>query len=329
MARQKRARKRIAKEDLKNLRLWAEGVREEVLRPHIDGYAVALDAGWREERAYWKKVCVEFHACVHWRTEDHEEPIIAKFDPMAVVPKEILSAEDAAKKIARVAELDARIRRWFLYRIRHLRKHRRSAVLDPSKDPYAILLSKLTGMKKPTKARQGFQQYMRESYSEKIAPLVASRWAERREKDGESRKEPKAGFRAEIARELFAALPSEERKAISGRVQEEAASQKAAYVKQLTDGPSTAPADRQECIDNIGDFMGPILRGIQEHTGCHALLLLGGPMPKYGGDLRTVNVSVGRNHTASAAYFPQWDKAQFSENVVKFMTEYLHTAYSE
>jgi hypothetical protein len=33
--------------------------------------------------------------------------------------------------------------------------------------------------------------------------------------------------------------------------------------------------------------MAPILRGLSEATGLQMVLLMGGPMPKYGGELRT------------------------------------------
>jgi hypothetical protein len=42
---QKRQRKRVPKESRKNLRLWAEGARETILMPHIDGYTMALTLG--------------------------------------------------------------------------------------------------------------------------------------------------------------------------------------------------------------------------------------------------------------------------------------------
>jgi hypothetical protein len=73
---------------------------------------------------------------------------------------------------------------------------------------------------------------MRESYGEKIAPVVAERWAEERDRNGmasERTKEPKAGFRAQVARELFAALPLADQKALSERAKAEGQEAKAAY----------------------------------------------------------------------------------------------------
>lgn len=46
--------------------------------------------------------------------------------------------------------------------------------------------------------------------------------------------------------------------------------------------------DDDRCIDALPDFLEPIFRGVQEHTGLHAMVILGGPMPKYAGELRTV-----------------------------------------
>ncbi|KAJ7721235.1 hypothetical protein B0H14DRAFT_2642508 [Mycena olivaceomarginata] len=67
------------------------------------------------------------------------------------------------------------------------------------------------------------------------------------------------------------------------------------------------------CIDRISEFMGPILRGVYNYTGCHATVIIGGPMPKYSGELWTVqsvekpntecSVSCGVNRTAAADHW--------------------------
>jgi hypothetical protein len=90
---------------------------------------------------------------------------------------------------------------------------------------------------------------MHESYAEKIAPVVAERWSRLRDEDSvgvsERTKEPKAGFRAEVARDLFAALPMDEQKQIAARAKEVAVAAKEAYTKSLKDRPSMKPEDRQ------------------------------------------------------------------------------------
>ncbi|KAJ7801666.1 hypothetical protein B0H14DRAFT_3782628 [Mycena olivaceomarginata] len=326
----KRERKRVPKEERKNLRLWADGARETILTPHLDNYQTALNQGWRQERKYLKKVCREYNARISWRTLDHEEPVLAEWDPAALIVDEQLSNEEEETRAARVKILNARIRRWFTYRLRKINKQR-SGALDPTKDPYAVLLAKLSGLTAPPKARQAYQQFMRESYAEKIAPVIAEEWRKLQEKDSQlsaRTKEPKAGFRAQVAREVFADLPSAEKKDIAARATEEAVAAKLEYVNALKGPVSTSPEARQKCIDAVGEFMGPILSGLNQHTGLHATLILGGPMPKYGGELRTVHVSYGRNSTADAVHWPQWDKTRLAENVNKFMIDYLATAFS-
>ncbi|KAJ7430913.1 hypothetical protein B0H11DRAFT_2262812 [Mycena galericulata] len=64
------------------------------------------------------------HARVDWRLADHEEPVLAEFDPAAIIPKETLPEAEEKAKRARVKLLNGRIRRWFKYRVRKLRKHR-------------------------------------------------------------------------------------------------------------------------------------------------------------------------------------------------------------
>ncbi|KAK6993081.1 hypothetical protein R3P38DRAFT_3224091 [Favolaschia claudopus] len=331
--RKKPERRRKAKQDRQNLRLWAEGARESILSPHLDGYQKAMDRGWRAERKYWKKICREFHARVDWRTKDHEEPVLRDIDSTQPAVEELLSDEEEAARSSRVNELNARIRRWFVYRVRKVRKVQRRTANDPLKDPYAVLLAKLSGVTVPPKARQAYQQFMRESYTEKIAPRVAEEWqrvltGDRHASDSDRKsKEPKAGFRAQIAREVFAELSDDERKAYGDRAKAEAAAAKGEYTAALKNPPSQAPADRQRCIDNVGAFIAPILRGVNAATGLHATLILGGPIPEFGGEIRTVHLSYGQNRTAQADHWPQWDKKRFAE-VTKFMVDYLGTAFT-
>jgi hypothetical protein len=64
--RRKQERKRIPKEERRNLRLWAQGAREEVLTPHLEPYSRVRDTGWVAERAYLQTVCNEFHGRIDW-----------------------------------------------------------------------------------------------------------------------------------------------------------------------------------------------------------------------------------------------------------------------
>ncbi|KAJ6513588.1 hypothetical protein C8R47DRAFT_1064303 [Mycena vitilis] len=300
----KRERTRIPKEARKNLRLWAEGARESILTPHIDGYAAALTQGWQQERRYLKGVCKEYHARVSWRVPDHEEPELKDWNPTALIPTEILTDEEQVAKRQRVKSMNARIRRWFKYRIRRIRKHRVSAGLDPAKDPFAVCSPNCP-------ARQAFQQFMRESYQDSIAPVVAERWAREREDHSlaaERTKEPKAGFRAQIAREMFSELPISEQKALGERAKKEAQEAKDKYTAALNAPPSEDPVARQS---------------ITTITGMHATLIVGGPVPLWVES----SLFVWTQQDRAGATLGSVDKPRFAQHVQAFMIEYLKTAF--
>ncbi|KAJ7632084.1 hypothetical protein B0H17DRAFT_1217557 [Mycena rosella] len=308
----KRAWKRKAKEACRSNKLWAEGVREDLMHPHIEAYADALARGWRAERNYWQKVCNEFHGRISWRLRDHEEPELPlpAYDLFVVPPEEILSDEERTKK----RSTPYRIRQWLKYRVRALCKSLGSKT-DVT-NPFAVLLAKLSAVMIPHKARQSYQQYMRELYARNIAAEVDARWkAQSIDKDGAvNMKTPNAPFRCA--------------EAIWGRAVAEAHAEKAAYDKAMKAGPSQTPEAKQKCIDSLAKFMGPLIKGLQEYTGLHCLVVLGGPMPKHGGAIRTVHLSGGCNHDSVPVHFPAWNKLRFGREVLGFMKEYLATAFS-
>ncbi|KAJ7766820.1 hypothetical protein B0H16DRAFT_1453834 [Mycena metata] len=283
--------KRIAKKDRRNLRLWAEGARESILKPHIPGYADALERGWRQERDYLHGVCKEFHALISWRLADEEEPVLPlpAYDPYTTPEVEELDDEETTTKRLRIETLNARIGRWLKYRARALR--RRPDQMDRTRDPWAVFLAKLAGVTSPPKARQAFQQYMHESYEAEIAPAVRARWdASILDDSGNTRqaKAPDAPFRAKVARELFSELSDEEQEGLRQRAKAEAQEARETYIAAMKAGPSKSPEDRQKCIDRLGPFVSEFLRGVSEYTGLHSFAVFGGPMPKYGGEIWTV-----------------------------------------
>ncbi|KAJ7837457.1 hypothetical protein B0H13DRAFT_2368128 [Mycena leptocephala] len=197
-----------------------------------------------------------------------------------------MSQKEVAKR-QRVKELNAMVQ------LSHPQgaKHNHSAGFDPTKDPYAVLLAKLSGLQSPPKARQAYQQFMHESYAEKIAPIVAERWAKKLEDDAgnpDRTKEPKAGFRAQVAREVFAELPKSEQDNIAGRAKDEAATRRKAYQDALKTPASEGPSEARK-------FVGPLCAESRSTLGCIPVLIVGGPVPKFSGELRTIHVAYGRN----------------------------------
>jgi len=119
--------------------------------------------------------------------------------------------------------------------------------MDPKKNPYAVLICKLTGVAPPTKARQGWQQFMHESYTSKIEAEVQKRWKVKVDAEclpGDTL--PNAPFRAAVARSMFDALPKEEQDNIKARAKAEASAAKAQYETALTERPPYSPVQKQK-----------------------------------------------------------------------------------
>lgn len=119
-------------------------------------------------------------------------------------------------------------------------------------NPFAVLLAKLAGLTTPPKARQGYQQYMREPYATDIAPVVTEHWMAKSIKgDGSANTAtPGAPFRCAVAQELFSALPEDEQAVIWGRAVEEARRAKAEYEKGMKEGPSKTPEAWQQYVQS-------------------------------------------------------------------------------
>ncbi|KAJ7617995.1 hypothetical protein FB45DRAFT_800748 [Roridomyces roridus] len=327
----KRVWKKMLKQNRKSNKCWADGARDSILRPHIDAYSDALSRGARAERTYFTRVCVEYHARIDWRLKDHEEPPLplAPYDPNAEVePEEELTTEEEDERHERVRELNKRIHTWLKYRARRLNNSLLSHATD-SNGPFVPLVAKLGGLKSPGKARQAFQQFQHEEIVT-LRETIKKAWRDKCKADDVDPEEkgPSTAFRTEVARQTFKALPQAEQNKYAATAKKEAAERKAAYVKALKDGPSKAPEDRQKCIDNLGPFLGAIMRGIADYTGWQVLVVVGGPMPKWNGEIGTVHLSVGKNLDTVPVSFPAWKKDDFAANVTGFFKKYLGTAYS-
>lgn len=95
---------RMHKSDRKNQKLWAEGVRDGILSPHIEPYADALARSVVDERDYLQRVFNEYHQLIPWRLSDDEEPALPlpTYSPNAIDEEE-LGAEDALLKARTIA----------------------------------------------------------------------------------------------------------------------------------------------------------------------------------------------------------------------------------
>lgn len=106
------------------------------------------------------------------------------------------------------------------------------------------------------KTLQGWQQYMRERRRE-VTEEVAKRWKEhmvewRRENPNET-KEPKntAGFRCQVSKSLFDALPQEEQDAMRERAKEERAILQEAIAKTNDEDDCITNEERQAYVKSV------------------------------------------------------------------------------
>jgi hypothetical protein len=109
-------------------------------------------------------------------------------------------------------------------------------------------LAQLSGFRRPPKARQAYQQFMREAYATEIAPVVTERWAALKTPGNnlQTKSVPTGAFRAQIAREVFATLEESVRLEYAVKAKEEAAEAKKEYEDALKHPPSRSPEARQQ-----------------------------------------------------------------------------------
>ncbi|KAF7968024.1 hypothetical protein HWV62_32154 [Athelia sp. TMB] len=286
--------KRMDKKARANSKLWAEGVRETILAPHIAPYADAVGRSYVAERDYIRGVQNEYHQLIHWRIPDDEEPPqpLGVYDPNHIPPIEDLSEEDQVLKSKTIAKKNEAIRRWLKYRVLKLKKLAGRAIdMDIEKNPYAVLLSKLSGIQPPPiRARQGWQQLMHESNEELVVPAIAAAWAEKVKAGLKPKDKNNAAFRAEVARKLFKDLPKTEQARLQASAKKDKDAALAAYQNAMESSRDHShwPENRQKCLDRVANFMAPIMQGLKE-----------------------------------------WDEKRFDRDVIPFFKDFLQTCFSE
>lgn len=118
--------------------------------------------------------------------------------------------------------------------------------MDITKNPYAIFLAKVSGIKPPpVKARQGAQQLMHDKYDELVAPVVEKEWNAKKAAGLSPKDKNDANFRLEIARKLFKSLPKAEREEYEARAQRDKEAATEAYKVEVEESRKRTPENRQ------------------------------------------------------------------------------------
>ncbi|KAF7975994.1 hypothetical protein HWV62_8158 [Athelia sp. TMB] len=297
-------------------------------------YADTLSRSWVHERDYLAKVQNHYHAVIPWRLPDDEEPPLPlpEYNPSLLAPRENLTEEEQQLKSQTIGRRNKAIRRWLKYQARKLTSSFKKTNMDPEHNPFAALLTQLTGLAKPPqRARQGWQQFMHERNDDVIGPAVSAAWQKKIADGLEDEDANNVSFRAEIARKLFKELSVEEQAVYmdnAKKAKEVAMADYKQAVARALSKESRSPALRQQCLDNVASFMGPIMQGLRDMTGYHWLLIGGGPTPRLEGEIGTVHLHAGLNLANVPMHWRQWDETRFNSGVVAFFKEYLNTCFT-
>ncbi|KAJ7048939.1 hypothetical protein C8F01DRAFT_1266363 [Mycena amicta] len=330
----------------KNGKNWAAGVREdEVLRPHWDQFIAAKMVGGATLKAFYASVQNEFLFKIGWRLPDDVEPDqpLPEYDPTAPPIVETLSADEEKDKEARIVVFVSSA--GTLNRLETATKGKRSKTATVGRagpvktsqlpkvddvDDAVVFVANRLGLPPPKRASAGYQLYMTESFATDIAPAVARRWNERLTPDStqaEIDALPPPELGPKVALELFNALEPERQEDLQGRAKAIGERNKKEYEEALKAWPPTTPDFRQKAQNLIEPLMDQLLRAVSDATGMHIFCVLGGPVPRYGGEIQTIQLSVGANHAPVPIPFPQWDAAHWDEVIKKFKA-YLETAFT-
>ncbi|KAJ7059304.1 hypothetical protein C8F01DRAFT_1085129 [Mycena amicta] len=330
----------------RNRRCWAEGRREEeILKPQQDAFRVAKLSGKAALKTFFKLVQNEFIFKIGWRLEDWEEPEgpLPDYDPTAPPVIEELSDEDEALKDARIELLCVSVKNWYLNRERATKKPRivdapavATEKLPKVKgvDDAVIYVANRLRLPPPKRATAGHQQFMREAFASEIGPVVAERWAARLGPDStqaERNEKPPPHMGAKVALELYQDMEKtdpERHADLKKRGTEVAEQEKMDYKQKLQDWPDKSPDARQMAYELIEPLMRDYLKAVADTLGMHIFAVIGGPVPKFGGDIRTVKISIGTNNAPSPVSFPEWDKEHWEREINQKFIAYLETAYT-
>ncbi|KAJ7060050.1 hypothetical protein C8F01DRAFT_1254165 [Mycena amicta] len=332
-----KAKKKVVPDDLPSdipnevgHRNWAKGICEsQILEPGLAEYAQAVRSGNRAAvRAFIQKKTNQYIYQVGWRTSLKVEPeSLPRWDETMILEDEegLTPAEERAKAWI-IDQTSNRIVRWYTYR--HESTQGRGVKVGNPEDPYSVFLTELAGIAPVKKARQGFQQYMHESYATEIATVVNSRWESEPDKPATVSRAAPPWYRAKIARELFNALPDGQQKELKARAKTAAVQGRESYAQRVRESSERSPETIQRAIDGLAAAMHPLMQGISDATGLQFLLVGGGPMPRYGGEIRTIHMSIGQNNASVPTSFPKWKRTHFNTEILGSFKDYLETAYT-
>ncbi|KAF8202529.1 hypothetical protein BJ912DRAFT_842680, partial [Pholiota molesta] len=291
-----------------------QGSRKEFLVGEKAAYQAGVDGGYAADalalvqRRYFKRYPIDLP---HDQEPEPEALASVDYDAPDIeeeVPDETqLGSEQYAAAMLTVEERrkavvfrKAQIKRWLEY------QHMKDCDMDPkdsgAHNPYRILLHKLTGTTIHCPRRRS----------------AVNVW----------RKTQRAIIEEEVAKELYARLPSDEKAEWEVRSRDEHAAAIKAWKDETEGSLSTDPEDRQRCIYGLVKFMQPILDLVCEATGWSATLMTGGPEPAHGGRLNVISIHSGTTSGDVKMNFGRAERLRYKNVVVPIYGQFLQKCYS-
>ncbi|KAJ8515006.1 hypothetical protein ONZ45_g7536 [Pleurotus djamor] len=301
-------------------RNWAKGSHLSYLNSQLPNYIVALNRDKGNLKDVLGDIVNGYFAKFDWRLPVTQEP-----DPDAPLPDplEILSATEMTQKREVISRMHGSIKNWMHYRANKVNNNLRHLTSSNRNDPFAILLSKLSGIKtKPSKRLKGWQMYLKEGFDdirdEFDAAFEASNVPKRQ----------KASKRNEYVAERYSRLEDEVKQAWEARAQQHYEDDALDIETRLAKLETLGPQERQDAINRLGDFFYPIIDGVHQLLKMHVTVLVGGPKPIHGGNINVLSLHAGQNRAPIPRTFGEADETSY-KLVCNTFTNFLETCYTQ
>ncbi|KAJ8516237.1 hypothetical protein ONZ45_g6440 [Pleurotus djamor] len=299
-------------------RNWAKGKQLEFFNSHLEGFLEAVHASG-DTKAIADNVVNRYFELFDWRLPVSQDPT-----PDAPLPNslKVLSAEETKLKGRVVAKMRTSITNWLHYNATKTVSSLKHLKSTDTRDPYALLLSKLSGVgTRPPKRANAWEVCSKpnfNTYKDEVDNLFEASGKE---------KKYRATERNKFMSARFSKLPEAQRLAWEKQAQEQydvEVQARADRVKRIT---SLSPVERQEALRRLGDFFWPILEGVSTILNMHVSVFVGGPEPARGGALNVLSLHSGQNRDAIPKTWGEADPKRF-EAVTDSFLAYLETCYT-
>ncbi|KAJ8502452.1 hypothetical protein ONZ45_g11743 [Pleurotus djamor] len=299
-------------------RNWAKGARLEYLVDHLDEYIENADRGRDACRATLDRIVNDYFKKFDWRLPLTDDP-----DPTSPPNRdETLSAADNDTKGLVVSKMRTAITNWLQYRANKITTPYKHLKNLSNTDPYAVLLSRLTGigLRAPNRTK-GWQEFQRCKFADYKAAFDA--------KVEQDRVQPSriATTRNKFMQTIFDKFPDETKALWEKKAQERHAEEVSAREARIQRLDALTPQERQDAIRRLADFFLPIIEGASSVLNMHVSVFVGGPEPASGGALNVLSIHSGVNQAAIPMTWGEADPDTFKDVTSNFMN-YLETCYT-